>query len=276
MKEYDKTYIALFSGGRDSTAMIEFLLRENKPVDYIIFNDTLLEFELMYDFIESFNSYVKLKYNKSIIINKPKSTFSEWVFGEVTRGKRKGYIRGLPMLSQPCFWKRESKVKVTDDFIKENNIKNPVYYVGYTYSEQKRSNVKVNNQIFPLIENKICEAGVDRILQEIDMVNPLYEFFDRTGCAICPYQSDRAFYTLMIKFPEIWALMKWYESELKELIKQGYDVVNSQWDDRRTILEMENIFLQNKKNYSTEPPKSCECKSIILDKQQKFEFDNVM
>jgi len=274
MEELKKTYIALLSGGRDSTAMVELLLRENKQVDYIVFNDTLLEFNMMYTFIKKFNNYLKNKYNKSIIINKPKSTFSEWVFGKVTRGERKGYIRGLPMLKDPCFWKRESKVKVTDDFIKENNIKNPIYYIGYTYSEQKRSQTKATNQIFPLIEMRKCEADVDIILKEINMINPLYEFFERTGCAICPYQSDRAFYTLMIKFPEKWALMKWYEGELKALESKG--VINSQWDDKHTILEMEQIFLINRKHYSTEPPKSCECKSIILDKQQKIEFDNVM
>jgi len=276
MKESKKTYIALLSGGRDSTAMVELLLRENKQVDYIIFNDTLLEFDMMYKFIEKFNSYLKEKYNKEIIINKPKSTFSDWVFGKVTRGDRKGYIRGLPMLKDPCYWKRESKVYTTENFIKANNILDPIYYIGYTYSEQKRSQVKLTNQIFPLIKMRKCEADVDRILKDIDMINPLYDYFERTGCAICPYQSDRAFYTLMIKFPEQWAKMKLFESELKTLENQGYNVLNSQWDDRRTILEMEQKFLINRKHYSTEPPKSCECKSIILEKQQKFEFDNVI
>lgn len=271
-----KTYIALLSGGRDSSAMVEILLKNNKQVDYILFDDTLLEFDLMYKYLDKFNNYLKSKYNKKITFLKPKSTFSHWVFGKVTRGDRKGWIRGLPMLKDPCFWKRESKIKTTDNFVKENNILEPVFYVGYTYSEMNRSKTKADNQIFPLIENRICEADVDRILKKIDMINPLYEFFERTGCAICPYQSDRSFYTLMIKFPEQWAKMKWFESELKELEKQGCNVVNSQWDDRRTILEMENIFLLNRKHFSTIPPRSCECKTIILDVQQRIEFEKVL
>jgi len=271
-----KTYIALLSGGRDSTAMVELLLKGNKQVDYILFDDTELEFELMYEYLSKFDKYLKAKYNKSITFLKPKSTFSSWVFGEVTRAERKGWIRGLPMLSQPCFWKRESKVKVTDLFIKENDISEPMFYVGYTYSELNRSKVKTENQIYPLIEMRKCEADVDYILQEIDMINPLYEFFERTGCAICPYQSDRSFYTLMIKFPEKWAKMKWYESELKDMENSGYKIVNSQWDDRRTILEMENQFLINKKHFSTDAPKSCECKTIILETQQRIAFDAVL
>lgn len=271
-----KTYIALLSGGRDSAAMVETLLKEKQPVDYILFDDTLLEFELMYQYLNKFNDYLKSNYNKEITFVKPKSTFSSWVFGKVTRGQRKGWIRGLPMLKDPCFWKRESKIKSTDSFVKENDILEPVFYVGYTYSEQNRSKVKATNQIFPLIERKKCEADVDRILKSINMINPLYDFFERTGCAICPYQSDRSFYTLMIKFPEQWAKMKWFENELKDLEKQGYNVVNSQWDDRRTIKQLENIFLENKRNFSTVPPKSCECKILIPDTQQRIAFDNVI
>ena len=269
------TYIALLSGGRDSAAMVELLLSEKAPLDYIIFDDTLLEFDLMYQYLDRFNDRIRKLYSKEITFVKPKSTFSDWVFGEVTRGERKGYIRGLPMLKDPCFWKRESKIKSTDYWIKENNIINPVFYVGYTYSEIDRSKVKATNQIFPLIDKIMCEADVDRLLESINMVNPLYEFFERTGCAICPYQSDRAFYTLMIKFPKFWELMKWYENELKELERKGYKVVNSQWDDRRTIQELESQFLQNKKHYSTKAPVSCDCKIIIPDTQQMIKFDNV-
>ena len=171
------TYIALLSGGRDSSAMVELILNKGLPIDYILFDDTLLEFKEMYDYLDKFDKYLNKKYNKRITFNKPKSTFSNWVFGEITRGERKGWIRGLPMLKDPCFWKRESKVYSTNRFVKANNIKKPYFYVGYTYSEYKRSKVKDTNEIYPLIDNKICEAGVDRILQSINMINPLYEFF---------------------------------------------------------------------------------------------------
>lgn len=33
-------YIAMLSGGRDSTAMVFKLLEEKRPLDYIIFTDT--------------------------------------------------------------------------------------------------------------------------------------------------------------------------------------------------------------------------------------------
>lgn len=36
-------YIATLSGGKDSTAMVDMLLRNQKPLDYIVFKDTLHE-----------------------------------------------------------------------------------------------------------------------------------------------------------------------------------------------------------------------------------------
>ena len=256
-----ETHIAMLSGGRDSTAMVELLLSQGKPLDYIIFTDTLHEFPMMYEYLQKFDKYIQEKYNKHITYVKPKSTFRDWVFGEVTRGERKGKIRGLPMLSQPCFWKRESKVKPAEQWIKDNNILDPILYIGYTYSEQKRSNVKATNQLFPLIENKVCEADVDTILEKIDMVNPLYEFFERTGCSFCPYMSDRAYYVLYDKFPDVWDYMKNIELEL--LLMDN--ALNKTWDDNHTMTEREDIFNKYGHKYNLDAPKSCECKLTLFD-----------
>lgn len=47
-EEREMKYIATLSGGKDSTAMVDMLLRYSHPLDYIVFKDTLHEFELMY------------------------------------------------------------------------------------------------------------------------------------------------------------------------------------------------------------------------------------
>ncbi len=43
-----KIYIAKLSGGKDSTAMVDLLLRNKYQLDYILFCDTLAEFDEMY------------------------------------------------------------------------------------------------------------------------------------------------------------------------------------------------------------------------------------
>jgi len=266
------TYIGLMSGGQDSSAMILKLLSENKPLDIILFDDTLLEFDLMYDYIVKFNKYIKNNYSKEITFAKPKnnSNFFEWCFGVVKRGERKGYVRGIPMMTVPCYWKRESKVYATDYFIKKNNIENPVFYVGYTFSEKNRANNKEENQIYPLIDWKMCEADVNRLLTSKNLVNPLYNYFNRTGCSICPYQSDRSFYVIMKKFPEDWNRMKFIEHELKRLENRDIKVINSQWHETLSIEDFEKKLIR--KDFDLQAPMPCECKIPVLDNQTKLDL----
>lgn len=180
--------VALLSGGRDSTCMVLRLLEKGIDLDYILFTDTLNEFNLMYEYLERVNSYLKKTYSKSIIYTKPKTTFEHWVFGKVTRNKNKGKIRGLPKISNPCYWKRESKTYPKEDFLKQHDLttENSIIYVGYTYSELSRIPKNSKNQRYPLVEWKFCESDVDNYLKKINLENPLYKNFFRTGCHFCP------------------------------------------------------------------------------------------
>ena len=245
----------MISGGRDSTAMVEKMLQEGRDLDYIIFTDTEQEFGFMYEYLDKFNDRLKSVYGKEITYLKPKSKFEDWAFGKVTRGDRKGMTRGLPMITVVCYWKRESKVYPFDRFIKENNITEYTQYIGYTYSERKRAVVKDTRQSFPLIDYKMCEADVDRLLESIDMVNPLYNHFSRTGCAMCPYQSERSMYILWKNYKDTWEYMKNIENKLLNMDS----VVNKTWKIGVTIQELEDSFIENKKSFSDVPDKACEC-----------------
>jgi len=89
-------YIAKWSGGYDSSCMVVLILEKKLPLDYIVFCDTLAEFEEMYDYIQKFEAYIKRRFNKTITIVKPNSTFEDWAFTDVSSGDRDGEIRGLP------------------------------------------------------------------------------------------------------------------------------------------------------------------------------------
>jgi 3'-phosphoadenosine 5'-phosphosulfate sulfotransferase (PAPS reductase)/FAD synthetase len=246
----------MLSGGRDSTAMTFYLLENKMPLDYIIFTDTESEFLEMYEYIKKVNDRLK-SYGYSIITlhHKRGETFEDWCYGKIKKGKRKDMIRGLPMVTQPCYWKRESKVRPFEKFLKDNNIKEYIQYIGYTYSEKKRANVKDRNQRYPLIELKKCEADVDKKLLELDLVNPLYKNFERTGCYFCPYQKVRGFYLLWKLHPEQLAYMLKTETKLNNMD----DVINPQWNIRYSMSEMQYAFENKSMLFDVESPKACEC-----------------
>lgn len=255
-------YIALFSGGRDSAAMVELLLSKGEPLDYIIFADTLHEFPQMYDYIGNFDKYIQKKYNKHITFTKPRKSFEEWVFGKITRGQIKGWTRGIPMVTVPCFWKRESKVYPIERKIKELIVKDEyTKYIGYTYSELKRSKTKETNVIYPLIKYKKCEADVDIILRDIDMENELYKHFERTGCNFCPFMKKRAFYIVWKFHKDVWEYMKDIENRLQQM----EEVANDQWRINETLEELEAQFVSKKIKFGDDAPISCECKFTLQD-----------
>ena len=262
-------YIATISGGKDSVAMCDLLLKNGYPVDYIVFNDTLLELPMMYKYIQKLKEYFLSRYGKEIIVTKPLKTFEEMVFGIIKqKGADKfGWIRGLPspMLGF-CEWRRESKIYPFDRFLKEKNIENYKTYIGFTLDESKRKSDDIN-LIYPLIDDfKFTERNCQEYLMNQDMENPLYRYFSRTGCGGCPAQSDRAFFEVWKNFKDYWEFMKYIENRLNFYIEDGYKVVNPFWfDGKRTCLDMEKKFKEADKqgnlfDFSDEPVKDCFCK----------------
>jgi len=253
-------HIAMLSGGRDSTAMVFMLIDKGLPLDHVIFTDTYSEFPEMYEYLNRVNERLRGYGHKlEVLTHKRNESFEDWCFGKVTKGKREGFIRGLPMVTQPCYWKREAKVYPLNKFLKDNLIYNHVQYIGYTYSERKRAKVKDKNQRFPLIEFKKCEADIDRYLESIDLINPLYQNFERTGCYFCPYQKIRGFYVLWKKYPRQWRYMMDTEQRLNDIESKGQNVINSQWNIRYSMVELENAFKSGEILHEVEAPKACEC-----------------
>lgn len=243
------------SGGRDSTAMLLKSLDMGVHIDHIVFYNTMSELPMMYEYIERVNRYLMQKYGKFIVITNPLSTFEHWCFGKITKSHRKGWTRGLPMMKDPCYWKRESKVYPYDRLMRALGIKDHLCAIGYVKGEEGRIQ-KDPKFIYPLIEWGWCEGDVDIYLESIDMVNPLYKYFSRTGCGFCPYQSLQGYYMLWKFFKKTWRYMKSVERRLKQLD----NVQNNKWRPDYSLRELEIKFTINKDGkYSDEPLKACIC-----------------
>jgi len=259
-------YIATISGGKDSVTMVDLLLKNDYPVDYIVFNDTKLEFKMMYDYIDKLNEYFKNRYNKEIIKTEPDIEFKDLILRDRTRGERKGKTKGFLSPEMPfCDFRKYSKINPLQKWLKKNNIKDYILYIGFTKDEIARAdNFRKNNPntIFPLIEYfNMSELDCKKYLIEQEMENPLYRYFSRTGCKFCHYQSEQDWYHIWKYFNKDW-------QELKELEKK---VMRSNADNKyifsnfKNTDDMEKLFIQKEKqgslfDFSDEPIKDCFCK----------------
>ncbi len=190
-------YIATISGGKDSVTMCDLLLKNGYPVDYILFNDTTNEYDLMYDYIEKLKNYFSIRFGKEIITTIPIRNFKDSVLRKVKRSKtphRNGQYVGLPVASGKamCHLRKTLKINPTDKWIRKN-IKEPYQvYIGYTIDEANRA-VKSDINIYPLIEYfNMGEKDCKQYLVDNEMENILYRFLNRTGCKWCRYKDERS------------------------------------------------------------------------------------
>ena len=145
-------YIASVSFGKDSLAMLLRLIEEGKPLDEVVFYDTGMEFECIYNLrnkilplLEAHN----IKYTEL----KPKETFLYTMFEKPVK-KRNGTIgKGYSWCGGRCRWGTTEKLKAIEKHCKGN-----YEYVGIAYDEQNRlSKERKGNKLFPLAEWKMTE-----------------------------------------------------------------------------------------------------------------------
>ena len=248
--DFERPEILMLRGGRDSSATLVKLLEDGTPPDYAVFTDTLHEFPEMYEYLEWLGKYLKRRFNFEITVIEPGCTFEDWAFTPITRGERKGVIRGLPLTTVPCYWKREAKVYPFERWAKKMGIKDYTQIIGYTYSELKRANVQATNQRYPLIEWKMTERDVALFLKERSIDNKLYRNFTRTGCYFCPKQGVNSFYNIYKHHPDMWKKIKKYEKKARKM-----KALNTRFSKHGTAKELEKQFK-------------------IKDKDQQFEFED--
>lgn len=262
------TYIATISGGKDSTTMCDLLLKNGYPVDLIVFNDTLIEHDEMYEYINKLEDYFKLRYKKSITRLKPNKKPNDIIFRKVKKEDSKyyGMIKGIfAPTTGFCEWRTEAKIRPLERYLREKGIKNYKIYFGYTTNEKQRINRDDDTKLFPLVDDfKMSERNCKEYLISQGMENPLYRHFNRTGCRYCPAQSKKDKFTIWKYFPEVWQEMKDIETELRMLENNGEKVIYNNWHLGETIAQMEQEFEKENKqgtfNFPDEPLKDCFCK----------------
>lgn len=213
--EKDKVqHLVSFSGGKDSTAMLIRMLELGMRVDRILFADTMYEFPEMYDYIDKVDEYIKRFGDYKIEILQTEETLEKWMFGEWSRGRNKGEIRGFPRITHPCYWNREAKAKILD---KEG--KGHYQYIGIASDEKHRQskNKEEDMFVYPLIEWGWTEQDCLNYLEGIGLQNPLYETFDRLGCYWCPKQNVGSLEKLVQNYPDLWEKTKDMNRRIREI-----------------------------------------------------------
>lgn len=209
--EKPKYYIASFSGGKDSTAMVLRLLELGDPLDEVIFCDTTMEFPAMLRHIEKIKEVVEAAGVKFTTV-RAKYDFEYYMLEHQPKRKAEKY-QGLPGYSWPGPRSRWCTRQLKTDVIKRHLQElrqeyDVVQYIGLAADEEHRLERK-NNQDeshrHPLKDWGWDEAQALQYCYEQGYTwEGLYETFARVSCWCCPLQSLAELRKLRDHFPDLW------------------------------------------------------------------------
>ena len=205
-----KKYMASCSCGKDSVAMIEMIIDAGMKLDEIVFAKVEKSFPQELEFMNILITHWESKSIKCTMLE-TETTWDKWFYGKVTRGNSEGKKRGFPLTAFPCWWSREAKFKILDKYMKDN-----YRYIGIAFDEPKRyhEEKEKDGYLYPLVtEFRMTERQCRAFCKKKGLLNPLYKYFDRLGCFLCPKQNKKSLKNLYKYFPEQWEELKFYVKE---------------------------------------------------------------
>jgi len=226
----------MFSGGKDSTAMLLLMVNKKMQIDEICFADAGMEFPEMYEHIEKVEKYINRKITKLSIRENWKYWFSEH---EKTRGKNKGNCGygwcGKPSSRWGTSLKREAINNYLKDIRKENKI---IEYHGVASDEWARTQKNAGREIeYPLVDFGFTEKMALAYCYSKGFTwSGLYENLARVSCWCCDQKRIGELKWIYSERPELW-------KKLLEMEK----MTNHKYKENFTVKELDKRFYQSEK-----------------------------
>ena len=242
--EKPKYYVASFSGGKDSTAMVLRMIEKGERIDEVVCCDTYMEFPEMYRHIEKVKQVIEAAGIKFTTLQADKS-FDYYMFDHT---RQKGKFVGQPGLGWPTptmRWctgnlKRDIMKKYLREMRKTHTV---IKLVGIAADEgyrlERKNNQSADHQ-HPLVDwgwdEKTCleycySKGYDW--------EGLYERFNRVSCWCCPLKSLDEMRKLRKHCPELWEQLKDMDVRARNKFRPDYSV-----KDLEQRFELEEAFLR--------------------------------
>jgi len=238
----EKENVVLFSGGKDSTALLLMALEKGIKISRAVNVDTGKEFPQMYKHIEKVKRYIA-----PIKIMTLKMDYDFW-FGEhiMQRGDREGE-KGYGWPHPRMRWCTGLKIEAMRYMIYNNkknyfpqkrskapilNMNNITEFHGIAYDEKHRL-VSLNPNMekwtlqvrAPLVEWKITEKeALEYCFSKGFDFGGLYDKMKRVSCFCCPLQKMNSLRIIYNDYPEQWEAIKEMDKKSHRQFRYNYSV----------------------------------------------------
>lgn len=232
-------YIASVSFGKDSLAMLLKLLEEQRPLDYVVFYNTGMEFQCIYNNRDRISKILpdSVQY---VELSPPRPFLYDML--EKPVNKRDGTVQqGYSWCGGVARWGTKIKTRTIEKF--KTSLKEEVIdYIGIALDEPNRI-TNDPNKLYPLVEYGMTEKdcleycyskGYNWLEEDIE----LYSILDRVSCYCCANKNRKELKNMYQYLPTYWNKLKCIQSQtkrpMKKYIKKGIPYGN--------VFDMEKVF----------------------------------
>ena len=221
-------YIASVSFGKDSLAMLLLILEKNKPLNEVIFYDTGMEFQAIYNIRDTVVRLLKEKGIKYTEL-KPKLPFEYVMFEKPVKHRNGTISKGYSWCGGRCRWGTTEKNTIIKKYLKENYNDAYKEYVGIAYDEPNR--IKDDNKkIYLLYDLKYTEKDCLRYCYskgyswEEDGID-LYSILDRVSCWCCANKNLKELRAYYKYLPTYWNKLKELQSKTERPFRNNKESI---------------------------------------------------
>lgn len=217
-------YIASVSFGKDSLAMLLMLLNREEKLDEVIFYDTGMEFQAIYNIRDKI---IKLLKDKNIKYTELKSKLPfEYMMYEKPVKHRNGTItKGYSWCGGRCRWGTSEKNRIIRKYIKDNYGDNYKEYVGIAYDEPNRIK-NDEHKIYLLYDLGLTEKECLKYCHRkgyfwYEGSVELYDILDRVSCWCCANKNLKELRSYYKYLPTYWNKLKDMQSKTDRPFKNN-------------------------------------------------------
>lgn len=216
------------------------------PLDEVVFYDTGMEFNAIYDIRDKVGSICD-QHGIRLIELKPDYDFEYKAFTKLVNERRGGQHHGYSWCGGRCRWGTSDKIDALDKYAKEHDA---IVYVGIAADEHQRI-AKERSQFkrFPLVDwgmsEKDCldycyargftweESGIH-----------LYDILDRVSCWCCANKNRKELFNIYCYLPNYWQKLKDFQARTSRPMKS---FSNKKYGAYGNVFQMEKVFEEEKR-----------------------------
>lgn len=228
-------YIASVSFGKDSLAMLLLVLEKEMPLDEVIFYNSGMEFQAIYDIRDRMKPVLEQRGIRFTEV-KPDAPFLYDMLEKTINSRKNGFHHGYGWCGGLCRWGTTLKIKALDGHSPDAEV----HYVGIAADEPDRLERLKPPKCSPLTEADCLAYCYQRGFFWEENGIRLYNILDRVSCWCCKNKNRRELKNIYQFLPQYWKRLK----ELQVRISMPMKPYSRKGVPYGNVFDLEKVFEQ--------------------------------